>query len=143
MITLKGTLTKAVVAFGLTFPQHSVAGEIGDRQVATMGMPASERIEVICEGRENSNLCQKLINEPVYRNLWLETADKLMRVEWFLAAKLVELNGEIDLQNESIQMMIERAPKLPDGRAVFRSEDGRYFDINGNLVSAEEAAAAR
>lgn len=143
MIALRTALTNAAMALALTCPQLVSADEISDLQVATMGMPATERVEVICDGREFTALCEQLINDPDYRDQWLETGDILTRAEWRIAAILVELSGQIDRQNEALQLMIERAPRLPDGRAIFRAEDGRYVDIDGNLVSAAEVATAR
>lgn len=129
----------------MSFPQLAAAqaNNIGQRQTETMGLPPAERVKIICEGREASNLCQKLTNEPDYRDLWLDTADKLTRAEWAVAAMAVEAQGLLDRENKAIQRMIERAPKLPDGRAIFRAEDGRFFDVDGKLVSLEEAATAR
>lgn len=145
MIARFRRLTKAAALACLSFPQLAAAqtSDIGQRQVETMGLPPVERVEIICEGRETSNLCKKLTGEPDYRDLWLDTADKLTRAEWALAKMAVEAQGRLDHENEAIRQMTERAPKLPDGRAIFRAEDGRYFDAEGKLVSAEEAATAR
>jgi len=131
-------LTSLLLASGIAY-----AGEIEQRQVATIGLPPADRGKIICRDREASNLCQRLLNEPDYRDLWLETGDKLTKAEWLLAEKLVDLRGQIDTTNETIKFMIDRAPKLPDGRAVFRTRDNRYFDIDGNSVSPEVAATAR
>lgn len=145
MIARFRATTKAAALLALSFPQLAAAqtNDIGQRQIDTMGLPPAERVEIICEGRETSNLCKKLTDEPDYRDLWLETGDKLTRAEWALAEMAVKAQGRLDQENEAIRKMTERAPKLPDGRAIFRAQDGRYFDADGKLVSAEEAATAR
>ncbi len=145
MIARFRTATKAAVLLLSSFPQLAVAqtSEIAERRIATMDLPAAERVTIICEGREASKLCQKLVSEPDYRDLWLEAGDKLIRAEWALAKIAVDAQEQLDRDNEAIQKMIDRAPKLPDGRAIFRAEDGRYFDVDGKLVPPKEAAKAR
>lgn len=152
MIKLNRLFVKGILASLVFHPQLSYADagvskvgldSITTIQINTMGMPPIDRARIICEDRQASKLCVKLLNEPDYRDLWLETADKLTQVEWMLAEKLVELRGQIDKDGKTVSYMIERAPKLPDGRAIFRAKDGQYTDINGNLVSAEVAATAK
>jgi len=121
----------------------SVTGPIGQRQVATMGQTPDQRARIICEGLEQSKLCQRLLREPAYRDRWLDVADKLTQAEWRVAAYLAAAQGQIDTTNKTIRYMIERAPKLPDGRAIFRAQDGRIYDENGQLITAAEAASAR
>lgn len=145
MIARFRATTKAAALLALSFPQLAAAqtNDIGQRQIDTMGLPPAERVEIICEGRETSNLCKKLTDEPDYRDLWLDTADKLTRAEWAVAKMAVEAQGRLDRANAAVQQMIDRAPKLPDGRAIFRAEDGRYFDTDGKLVSSQEVMTAR
>ena len=116
---------------------------IAERQIATMGQAPDARARVICKGLEGSALCQNLLGSPSYRDTWLDTADTLTRAEWLIAERLVELRGQIDRSNQTLQYMIKRAPKLPDGRVVFRAKDGRFFDLNGQQISGELAATAR
>lgn len=145
MIVRFPAAAKAMTLALLGFPQIVAAqsNDIAERQVDTMGLPPAERAEVICEGREASKLCQKLLGEPDYRDLWLETADTLTQAEWATAKALVEAQGQLDRTNAGLQQMIDRAPKLPDGRAIFRAQDGQYVDENGNPVSRGEVASAR
>ncbi|MEM6311972.1 MAG: hypothetical protein AAF754_18230 [Pseudomonadota bacterium] len=152
MITQNRVLANLVVAVFAIYPQviaaQSSSGAasnslIAERQIATMGQSPEARARTICKGLEGSALCQNLLGSTRYRDTWLETADTLTRAEWLIAERLVELRGQIDRSNQTVQYMIERAPKLPDGRAVFRAKDGRFFDLNGQQISGELAATAR
>ncbi|MEL7398739.1 MAG: hypothetical protein AAFN44_20475 [Pseudomonadota bacterium] len=116
---------------------------IAERQIATMDQAPEARARTICKGLEGSALCQNLLGSPSYRDKWLDTADTLTRAEWLIAERLVELRGQIDRSNQTVQYMIDRAPKLSDGRAVFRAKDGRFFDLNGQEISPERAATAQ
>lgn len=135
-------ISKAIVVGVLLCPQNSFANDIGERLIASMGMPSEARAVMVCEGRETTALCKKLLGEPDYRDLWLETGDKLNRAEWILAERLAELKGAIDRQNKTVRYMIERAPKLPDGRVIFRDRNGNFFDLDGEQISRELAATA-
>ncbi|WP_095589613.1 hypothetical protein [Actibacterium ureilyticum] len=143
MNTIKSLAKNTILALFVFHPQLSFADEVSERVIASMGMPAEERATIVCEGHEDSALCQKLVTEPDYRDLWFETSDKLNRAEWILAERLVALQGQIDTENETIQYMIERAPKLPDGRPIFRDQDGNFFDLDGQPISSGMAMTAR
>ena len=105
-------------------------------------MEPTARSKALCEGIENTKLCEKLASEPEYRTKYFRVADLLAERERQTADALANLKGEIDRKDRVIQALIARAPKLPDGRAIFRKSDGTYVDEQGAAVAKSDVQRA-
>ncbi|MEP0505211.1 MAG: hypothetical protein ABJD13_12035 [Paracoccaceae bacterium] len=80
-----------------------------------------------------------LATDPEYRRLYEELGDKLGKAETQADNTIENLQAGLLAQQDANQDMLDRAPKV-DGKAVFRTTDGRVVDEDGNRIDAIIAA---
>lgn len=80
-----------------------------------------------------------LATDPEYFALYTRLGDELSSGEAEADSIIANLQSAIDALEQQIEVMRAGAPRLPDGRLVFRYIDGRVVDEAGALVSPEIA----
>ena len=75
-----------------------------------------------------------LMRDPEYAALYKETKDLLITAEQAAERALESLENQITELRGSLVEMRERANKLPDGRLVFKDEQGRVWTEDGQRV---------
>lgn len=134
-------ILSAAVLMTWAFSAHS-AEDRRDIIVQTMGMPDEQRALAYCAGLESNTLCDRILSDAQYRAQWLRTYDKLIKAERLREEAQDRINEEKAKGQNRLDEMRARAPKLPDGRAIFRTQDGQIVDEFGNPVPPELAALA-
>ncbi|MEM9668640.1 MAG: hypothetical protein AAF950_06910 [Pseudomonadota bacterium] len=89
---------------------------------------------------ELSALEQLLLNDPEYAAAYHEV-DRLLRdAEQRTDAAIAQTDADLADANADHSDIVDKANRLPDGRAVFRGADGRVYTEDGQVVSDTDAA---
>lgn len=86
------------------------------------------------DARRMSRLQLLLLQDPAYAALYNETFDKLRDAERAAEIALASAILTRDAVQRSLQEMLDRAPRLPDGTRVFRDAQGQVWTEDGQLV---------
>src|SRR3546814_20712795 len=81
-----------------------------------------------------------MMQDPEYAALYNEVSDLLSRAEAATEAALIDAEQDLSTANSELDQTLDKANRLPDGTAVFRSKDGTIYTENGKPVEGEEAA---
>lgn len=104
-------------------------------------MPNAQRAQRVCP-RNNSKLCNLLLTDAEYRDRWFHVQDQLAALQRAKDAEQASVDAEAANREAELNAMRANAPKLSDGRAIFRKRDGSWVDENGRPVSSTDAAVA-
>lgn len=101
---------------------------------ASAGKPLIERARLVCP-QNDSKLCDLILNDAEYRAAWFKASDKINAAQAKIDATKAQNEAEI-------AAILAKAPKLPNGKAIFGDANGNWFDQDNNPVSESEARAA-
>lgn len=82
----------------------------------------------------------RMLADPVYAARYESFGIKLREAEAQAEQALAAVEAELVDARNDLQHIEESANRLPDGRLVFRSEDGRIVDADGQVIGEDEAA---
>lgn len=85
-------------------------------------------------------LAQKLRDDPDYAALYYATEDLLTRAETLTERALSKAHKDLTNAEEAMRKVMNNAARLPDGRHVFRDEDGSFWGAQDRRISDEDAA---
>lgn len=91
--------------------------------------------------RQFMSLLDQLLLDPVYRARYEAFGVFLASAETRADRLLDEAEDALSAIREKTESMLDQASRLPDGRRVFRSSDGRVIDEHGQAVSDDDAAS--
>lgn len=80
-----------------------------------------------------------LLQDPAYAALYQETVDLVNDYGAKAEAALSEAETHLSKAQAELDETLAQSARLPDGRRVFRSEDGTVYDQDGNAVSGPDA----
>lgn len=80
-----------------------------------------------------------LLNDPEYAKIYNDTMDLLAEAEQVVEGALAQAEQALKQSSEELQTMLDNASQLPDGRKVFRDEEGQVWTADNERVSPEEA----
>lgn len=81
-----------------------------------------------------------LVTDPSYARLYRQADERLREAENKADAALAALAKALEAARRDEKELIDRAPKLSDGRAVFRRADGAVVDAEGRVIAGLSAA---
>lgn len=87
------------------------------------------------EERQFSAL-MRLLQDPEYARLYMQAANTISDIEDAAARALAKLETERESAAQKLDEIKDSAATLPDGRRVFRTDDGRLLTEDGEDVSA-------
>ncbi|WP_193169971.1 hypothetical protein [Nisaea nitritireducens] len=123
---LAGTLSGYL---GTRLPEHHDSKQGSRERKAEKEKAALSRLEM-------------LLSDPVYADLYYETADMLRDTEIATEATLVAARKALDKAKAEFDELMDRANTLPDGTKVFRdSITGVVYDEHGNQVTGDDLAS--
>ncbi|MEM9375602.1 MAG: hypothetical protein AAGA72_05240 [Pseudomonadota bacterium] len=82
---------------------------------------------------------EQKMRDPAYAAAYNAVNDVLRDAETQTDAALSTIERGLSAASAEHENLLERANRLPDGRAVFRHDDGKVYDEHGNEVSDEDA----
>lgn len=123
--------------------------ELADREVGRMARFTSPENRRDAYGERKSDkkfpetltALQRLLQTPGYAEARAEFGDFLRDVESATDTAIAMVQRELANAEAALTDTLEVANRLPDGRAVFRDKHGQVWTENGELVSADDAAA--
>lgn len=89
--------------------------------------------------RRMSALDMMLLNDPAYVQAYNDTMDFLSRAERVAEQGLGKLETQLAKAEADLQSTLDSAATLPDGRKVFRDEEGLAWDEGQNVVDQATA----
>lgn len=117
--------------------QNESAGRDTGR-IQRFGLAAARDFETKREAKRDQAyrdaLHRLLMTDPEYRRLYEDLGNALRDAETSADSEIASLESELARTQAELKDMRDAAPKI-DGMAVFRTEDGRVIDEEGNEVS--------
>ena len=90
--------------------------------------------------QERQTLWMLLASNPVYAEVYHRVEDKLQTAQIATAGALGDVDETLVRTAADLEELMKRAPRLPDGRAVFRDAAGNLLTEDGRLVTPEKRA---
>lgn len=87
-----------------------------------------------------SRLQTLLASNAAYAKTYNDTFDALRAAEAATERAIAKMEAARDQAQQDLAEMMGRAPRLADGRRVFKDQYGKFWDQNGGQVSADEGA---
>lgn len=123
--------------------QRELMGIEGPREARFLDADLRDSRDINKRGEKDaqrmSRLQLLLLQDPAYAALYNETFDKLRDAERAAEIALASAILTRDAAERSLQEMLDRAPRLPDGTRVFRDAQGQVWTQDGQLVDAAVA----
>jgi len=82
---------------------------------------------------------QVLMNDPEYARLYTELGGALSEAERKTDVALEQAQDALRQAGEDLRQLLDRAPRLPDGKRAFRDAEGRVLDEDGDMVPGDIA----
>ncbi len=80
-----------------------------------------------------------MTTNPAYAALYEEVTNLLSEAETLTEAAIEQAEEELRTANEALEDALSRAPRLEDGRRVFRDENGQIWSEDGDLITGVDA----
>jgi len=122
--------------------QNELAGrKTGRRARFGVGSDAPQEIaEKKKRERAFSTALQLLMDDPEYAKLYNDLGEALSKAEHQTDSAIEQAQELLRAAEQKLEEILDRAPRLPGGKPVFRDQNGKVRDEDGNIVAAEVAA---